>query len=139
MKLALMIIALVLVGAFVFTGCGQGNKKEGENMPKINAKEWILSPEQGKKMMEENKSIQLIDVRTVAEYQEGHIAGAKNFPLDQVVSKVSAAYPDKTTPIIVYCRSGRRSEEAAKELRKAGYTTVYDMGGIMAWPYEIVK
>jgi rhodanese-related sulfurtransferase len=46
---------------------------------------------------------------------------------------------DKDAKILVYCRSGNRSATAAKELIEMGYTDVYDFGGIMSWPYEIVK
>ena len=43
----------------------------------------------------------------------------------------------KETPVLVYCRTGRRSREAAQKLEELGYTEVYDMGGLVGWPYGL--
>jgi phage shock protein E len=73
----------------------------------------------------------LIDVRTVEEYSSGHIAGSVNIAVDALASRLSEVPKDK--PVIVYCRSGNRSATAAQILVEAGYTNVYDLGGIQAW------
>lgn len=72
---------------------------------------------------------QLYDVRTPAEYVDGHFVGAQNFPLQTMQA---AQYPDvaKDTKIYVYCHSGNRSSQATALLRKAGYTNVTDLGGL---------
>lgn len=76
----------------------------------------------------------LVDVRTPDEYAEGHLRGAANIDWNApgFMDQFSAACP-KETPVAVYCRSGRRSAEAAQKLSKAGYTVTNLLGGIVAW------
>ena len=73
----------------------------------------------------------LIDVRTPAEFQAGHIPGAELNP----VAEIGTRLPDvaKDFPVVVYCRSGNRSGQAAGILKRAGYTNVTDFGGISRW------
>ncbi len=78
----------------------------------------------------------LMDVRTPEEYTEAYIPGAVLLPLDDIAQKAETVLPDKDAVIILYCRSGRRSAIAAEELMDMGYKTVYDLGGIIDWPYE---
>lgn len=80
----------------------------------------------------------LIDVRTEAEFKSGHIEGALLLPIDQLQAKLSELPKDKATPLVVYCRSGNRSATAAQILLQAGYSQVYDLGGIIDWPYDVV-
>ena len=49
------------------------------------------------------------------------------------------ALPDKEATLLIYCRSGRRSKDAAQKLLALGYQSVYDFGGVIDWPYELVK
>jgi|SRR3712207_2185045 len=78
--------------------------------------------------------VQLLDVRTSAEYAEGHIAGAKNIDVKQQDFVVQATNGlDKGQPVYLYCRSGRRSMLAAQMLSKAGYDVVNLRGGIIDW------
>ena len=76
-----------------------------------------------------NENAVLIDVRTESEYEEGHIEGSINIPLDQIEN---ISY-DKDEIIIVYCRSGGRSKTAAETLIANGYMNVYDFGAIGNW------
>lgn len=71
----------------------------------------------------------LVDVRNVLEYREGHIPESKNVPLHQL-DKIASVAKNKNIPLFVYCYSGSRSRQAAKLLRKMGYTNVSDIGGI---------
>ncbi len=80
----------------------------------------------------------LVDVRTQGEYNSGHIKGAVLLPLPQVSVDSEKALGSKDNTIIVYCQSGSRSKLAAMMLQRKGYETVYDLGGINRWPYEIV-
>jgi rhodanese-related sulfurtransferase len=73
----------------------------------------------------------LLDVRTIEEFESGHIAGAANISHTDVAARLAEIPKDK--PVVVYCRSGNRSAQAAQVLRDAGYTQVYDLGGIIAW------
>jgi rhodanese-related sulfurtransferase len=77
---------------------------------------------------------QLLDVRTKEEWNEGHIKGATLVTVTEegFLDKAKAAL-DSKKPVVVYCRSGKRSAMAAEQLRTAGFT-VYDLdGGITAW------
>ncbi len=77
---------------------------------------------------------QLIDVRTPAEFAQGHLPGAVNLDWTGGVLSAKLGELDKTTPVLLYCASGRRSAEAAAHLRSKGFTDVADLaGGIHAW------
>lgn len=81
--------------------------------------------------------VQLLDVRTQKEWDEGHLKGAKLVTLSEAgFADKAKAVLDPKKPVVVYCRSGKRSAKAAKQLRDAGFT-VHDMvGGIVAWERE---
>ena len=78
-----------------------------------------------------------VDVREPDEYTVGHIPGAKLLPLGEVNSRAAELLPDKNAAWLVYCRTGRRSADAVQKLDALGYTNIYDLGGILSWPYEI--
>ena len=82
----------------------------------------------------EDRNVQRLDVRTVAEYSEGHIPGSININiLDDNFSSAADEVLDKSLPVAVYCKSGRRSRNAARLLVKKGYT-VYNLNkGILNW------
>lgn len=71
----------------------------------------------------------LLDVRTPAEYGQGHIPHSRNIPL-QELSRAETVVPDKATPLFVYCLSGARSRQAVSELKRMGYANVENIGGI---------
>ena len=72
-----------------------------------------------------------MDVRTEDEYNDGHIKGAILLPVQELEERLDELPVDK--PIIVYCRSGNRSRNAAEILVVNGFEAVYDMGGINSW------
>ncbi|HEY9172292.1 MAG TPA: rhodanese-like domain-containing protein [Verrucomicrobiae bacterium] len=74
------------------------------------------------------KGAVLVDVRTVAEYNAGHLTNAVNIPLDQVTEILPQRVPDKSKVVLLHCRSGRRSGMAEKQLRALGYTNVFNVG-----------
>ena len=78
-----------------------------------------------------------VDVREPDEYAVGHIPGAKLLPLGEVNSRAAEVLPEKDAAWLVYCRTGRRSAEAVQKLDALGYSNLYDLGGILSWPYEI--
>ena len=87
----------------------------------------------------ERKEGVIIDLRTPEEYAGGHVPGAQLLTLDTISAETAAAVvPDKEEPVLVYCRSGVRSAEAARKLAALGYRQIYDFGGIIDWPYETV-
>lgn len=75
---------------------------------------------------------QLIDVRSPGEFASGHVPGASNLPLEQVASHIQQLAPDKSRPLLVYCRSGMRSASACKLLQQLGYQEVINGGGVSA-------
>lgn len=77
---------------------------------------------------------QLVDVRTPEEFAEGHLIGAQNYDWNNADFAINIGALDKSKPVLVYCRSGNRSKEAADHLRSNGFTAVFELdGGISAW------
>ena len=97
-----------------------------------------IKAKKAKEMAGEGKAM-LVDVRTSEEFANGHIPGAMLLPLDVLAGRAAAALPDKEANIIVNCQSGARSAIAAAQLAAMGYKNVYDLGGIIGWPYEITR
>lgn len=97
-----------------------------------------ISVEQVKEDLDGGKDFILLDVRTKEEFEEGHIEGAINIPLKNLAYIVEEEIPEKDDLIYLYCRSGVRVITAGQILYDLGYENVYNMGGIMSWPYEIV-
>lgn len=73
----------------------------------------------------------LIDVRTPGEFASGHIEGAININVEEIGQRLDEIPTDK--PIVLYCRSGNRSSQAARILDNAGLENIYDLGGIINW------
>ncbi|MDI9499056.1 MAG: rhodanese-like domain-containing protein [Bacillota bacterium] len=73
----------------------------------------------------------IIDVRTEAEYESGHLPGARLHPHQRIALTLTEEAPDLGTPLILYSRTGRRSSKACQLLRQLGYTDVSDAGGIV--------
>ena len=95
-----------------------------------------ISASDARTKMQENPGAIILDVRTAEEFATGRIPGATLLPAHTIRERAHAVLPNKNALILVYCRSGTRSQEAACELISMGYTNVFDFGGIMAWPYE---
>ena len=98
-----------------------------------------ITQEEAARRLEEDADYILLDVRTPEEYAEGHIPGAINLPNESIGGEMPPELPDPAQEILVYCRSGRRSKEAAQKLADMGYTGILEFGGIITWPGEIVK
>ena len=74
----------------------------------------------------------LVDVRTPAEFAAGHIAGALNLPLQQLDRRLAELEP-KAAPVVLYCRSGQRSANAARRLKSVGFGAVHNLGAMTRW------
>lgn len=107
----------------------KGGKKMRKRILPKEAKEWI----------DTKQDMVIVDVRRKEEYEEGHIPNAIVIPLNELETTIEKRIEDKDKTIVIYCRSGRRSEIAVDQLEKKGYTTIYDLGGILDWEYEIEK
>jgi phage shock protein E len=75
-----------------------------------------------------NQGAKVIDVRTEAEYQEGHVSGALNIPLDRLREEIPRQAPDKHQPLLLHCLSGGRSALGKRMLKHLGYTNVFNLG-----------
>lgn len=95
-----------------------------------------ISPKEALEILKGDSNAVLVDVRTPEEFKVLRIPGSLLIPSYEIRDKIEEKVPDKNTTIIVYCRSGSRSNAAAKELIKLGYTKVFDLGGIINWPYD---
>ena len=104
-----------------------------------NASYEQITPQQAKTIMDTEGDYIIIDARTEEEFTEGHIEGAIMIPEYEIAERAEKELPDKNALILVYCRSGRRSKIASDELVRLGYTNVKEFGGIIDWPYEVVK
>ena len=82
----------------------------------------------------------ILDVREPEEYAAGHLPGAVNVPLYQIVRKVPYIMPGRQQPLLVYCGSGARSLPAVQVLAVMGYRNLYNLyKGIENWPYPLVR
>ena len=90
-----------------------------------------ISQETAKMMREQDDVHLIVDVRRQHEYDSGHIPGAILIPNESIGTTMPRALPDLDQIILVYCRSGNRSKQAAQKLFEMGYTFGYEFGGIM--------
>lgn len=97
-----------------------------------------ISAQEAKAVID-SEDVIILDVRTKEEYITGHIENSVLLPVTDIAKKADELLVDKNAKILVYCRSGNRSAQAAKQLINMGYTNVYDFGGITDWSYEIIK
>lgn len=124
-KELLSVITLIMASAFLLGACiGLSYKRISQN--------------KAMKIMEEETGYLIVDVRRPDEFAEGHIEGAINVPNEEIADEMPEKLPDKDQLLLVYCRTGRRSKEAAEKLTKIGYTNIYEIGGINTWPGTIV-
>ncbi len=130
-KITFAVITLLILTACSATPTPAEDHLEPAEYIKINA-------EEAKKMMDESEVI-IVDVRTTEEFEEARIEGSILIP-DYAIEQLAAEMlPDKEATILVYCRTGRRSELASRILIEQGYRNVYDFGGIVDWPYETIS
>ena len=135
-----IILSLIIcMLALSLCACSITEEKENENMNNGADGYVQISQDEAKRIMDTEVGYVIVDARTESEYAEGHINGAILIPEYEVAEKAELLIEDKSTLILVYCRSGRRSKIAAEELVKLGYTNVKEFGGIIDWKYGTVK
>lgn len=99
----------------------------------------MIRPEEARRMMERG-GVVVLDVRTPEEFATGHIKGAVNVPVDAIRPGMRLPFsPNPDTPVLIYCRTGRRAEYAGEALVASGYRHVYNFLGVTQWPYELVR
>lgn len=132
MKKGLIVMLIISLSLFGLCACGGESKTPTPQYEQISA-------EKAKELMDTEKDYVILDARTQEEFDEGHIKGAIMIPEYEITNRAEQELPNKDQLILVYCRSGRRSKIAAQALVDLGYTNVKEFGGIIDWPYEIVK
>lgn len=111
------ILSILLIGLIFQIFCA----KTKEATDKNKVEEWI------------SQNALVVDVRTPQEFESGHYTNAVNIPLDQISSRPEEFGP-ADRKIVLYCRSGRRSQEALKTLQSKGYSNVLNAGGLTDLP-----
>ena len=137
------IVTSAIISCMLLCACsGPGKVQSDEVQPDTGQPQgsWrTVTAEEAKEIMSESESDYIIlDVRTEDEYNAGHIKDAILIPHDEISSLADSVLHDHDAIIFVYCRSGARSARAAETLAGMGFTNVYDMGGIIDWPYGTV-
>ena len=134
----ILLFAALAASLALPSGCALSKaKKDTEDMTDKAAYQKI-SAEEAYEMMA-SQEVVVVDVRTREEYDGGHIENAVLVPNESIGSEMPETLPDKEATLLIYCRSGRRSKDAAEKLLSLGYQNVYDFGGVIDWPYELVK
>ena len=124
-------LILILLAVMLLTACG--NEKENNQ----EAVYMNITAEEAKQIMDTETGYIILDVRTQEEYDESHIPGAIVIPNTEIETRAEQELTDKGQLLLVYCRSGRRSKQAAEILVEQGYTNIKEFGGILDWPYEV--
>ena len=123
----LLTLAMLLILCLSLGGCAA----EGRDYTQIDQ-------QTAKEMMAREDGHVIVDVRRQEEYDGGHIPGAILIPNESIESDPPSQLPDRDQIILIYCRSGNRSKQAAQKLAGMGYTRIYEFGGILTWTGDIV-
>lgn len=128
------LLIMIFMGILSLISCGKSEEV-------INDKGTFtkISAQDAKKIMDEEKNIIILDVRTEDEYSSGHIENSILISVDDIKSKAESILKEKDQKILIYCRTGNRSNVALKKLKEMGYTNLYDFGGINSWEYGLVN
>ena len=128
LKNKILYFAVLVLSLSFCVSCKEGIAQEEETIE-------MVTPDEAEKLSK-MKDVKLLDVRTKEEFNEGHIANAQNLVYDENFSEKIGKL-DKEKPVIVYCKSGGRSEKCAQILKDSGFVKVYDIkGGITEWKFE---
>lgn len=127
--------ALLLLAAVLLSACGNASAPV---KPSTAPGYRQVSQTEAVQLMETESGYLIVDVRRADEFTAGHIPGAINVPNEEIGPEDPSALPDRDQLLLVYCRSGNRSKQAAEKLAALGYSRVVEFGGILDWEGEIV-
>ncbi len=125
---------LFVIAALLLISCAQAKPatQDGANPALQQVAPQAITPEEYQARFGSGETAHfLLDVRTSEEFASGHIAGATNIAVETLAQQLGQVPKDQ--PVIVYCHSGNRSARAAQLLQEAGYTQIYDLGGVVQW------
>lgn len=114
-------LSLIIFITAILSGCSNSN-----NYQHLGASDAL-------KVIQTDKNVLVLDVRTFDEYEKKHIPNSVLLPLDEIKKKNFSSLKDKSQTILIYCWTGRRAEKAASILAEEGYTNVYEFGGLVDW------
>ncbi|MCL2766458.1 MAG: rhodanese-like domain-containing protein [Peptococcaceae bacterium] len=137
-----IIICFALICLGVLFACDRSNPNTSPPLDAgdiIAAEQKEITALETKEIMDSGEPYILIDVRTKEEYTEEHIINAILLPVSEIAERAETELPDKSALIIMYCRYGVRSANAAEILTGMGYTEVYNLGAITDWPYATMS
>jgi phage shock protein E len=121
-KMIVVFAVIVFAAAAYYMWMGTGSSSDYGNVDVGEARDLIS----------EKADLVILDVRTVAEFDSGHLEGAINIPVEVLSGRLSELNPNDE--LLVYCRTGNRSTTAVEILEENGYDRIYHMdGGITAW------
>jgi len=132
-KLLLAGAIVAAIGAAALIGCAASAKSAASS-----AAYHQVSQQEAQSMMQSEIGYVIVDVRRADEFASGHIPGAINIPNESIGETRPVELPNLDQLIMVYCRSGRRSKQAAGKLAALGYANIVEFGGINTWPGEVV-
>lgn len=122
------IYRVLLSVSLIFTGC--------LNEEKVSAEVKLVSAQEMQDILQQ-EDVQLVDVRSREEHEAEHIANSQNIDFGSPTFEEDVKKLDKSKPVILYCKSGKRSAECAKKLKEAGFEKIYDLdGGISKWKHS---
>jgi rhodanese-related sulfurtransferase len=127
----ILIILSVIIGGVIMLN--KNTEKESTNQIQYVSMDEITT------IMQENTNYIILDVRTIEEYNQGHIPNAICIPNETIDENVIKKLPNKNQLILIYCRSGNRSKQAVQKLLNLEYTNLIEFGGIIDWKGEIEK
>lgn len=121
------LVALFL-GLIILTGCSPPSAEFS-----------LMSSQDAYELIASGVDVIILDVRSEAEFLNGHVAGSILLPVHEIEDEAEGILLDKNAVILVICQSGNRSRTASQALANLGFTNVYDIGGVMSWPGEMVQ
>ena len=136
MRNAIILLLLIAAEIAVLSACGVKPLQNRSQSLIEKVQPGSISPEEAQKRLKSGEDVILLDVRTPGEYAENHIPGSVLIPVDELEKCAETELPDKSKVLFVYCRSGNRSTAASNILTELGYKKVYNLGGIIDWPYK---
>lgn len=128
---SILIIILLVIGVILMLSKKDKNIENEMRIKHVSMDEIV-------QIMNKNTDYIILDVRTIAEYNEGHIPNAICIPNETIGNNTISELSDKEQLILIYCRSGNRSKQAAEKLKKLGYTNLIEFGGIIDWKGKII-
>ena len=132
------VLAVAAVAALVVLITVLAARRSVTDKPGMEGRSYTqITQEEAKRMMAKDDGHVIVDVRRQDEFDGGHIPGAICIPNESIETQRPAELPDPDQIILIYCRSGRRSKEAAQKLFDMGYTRVYEFGGILDWTGDV--